>query len=246
MNEHTGQVTDPDVALLTQLLERSEGLLQSEQSHDEQALDAVIEKPWGYEYRVYTDCFYDVWQLCLRPGQSTSLHCHPRKVTALICLAGQQGRVRLLDQDQQLTPLEWLTLGKGVFHTTENLGDGDLDLLEVEVPRNKLDLLRAMDRYDRAISHYERTPLLVGVPGMLEGRHIRPYKLRASGVKSVYRFAVQTGREIQAQRQKEPRLCVALGTAQALQQDIQVLSSQHPFDTLQPEEMYFTISFHAQ
>jgi mannose-6-phosphate isomerase-like protein (cupin superfamily) len=231
--------------LLTRLLERSEGVLQSEQSHDEQALDAVIEKPWGYEYRVYTDCFYDVWQLCLRPGQSTSLHCHPRKVTALICLAGELGRVRLLDQDQQLTPREWLTLGKGVFHTTENLGDGDLDLLEVEVPRNKLDLLRATDRYDRAIAHYERTPLPVGVPGMEAGMHIRPYKLRTSGVKSVYRFAVQMGREILAQRQEEPCLYVALGTAQALQQDIHVLSSHQPFHNLQPEEMYFTISFHA-
>jgi mannose-6-phosphate isomerase-like protein (cupin superfamily) len=246
MNEKTEQVSAPDVALLTQLLEHSGGILQSEQSHDEQALDAVIEKPWGYEYRVYTDCFYDVWQLCLRPGQSTSLHCHPRKVTALICLAGELGRVRLLDQDQQLTPLEWLTFGKGVFHTTENLGDGDLDLLEVEVPRNKLDLLRAMDRYDRAIAHYERTPLPVGVPGMEAGMHIRPYKLRASGVKSAYRFAVQTGREIQAQRQAEPRLSVALGTAQALQQDIQVLRSHRSFDTLHPEEMYFTISFQAQ
>lgn len=246
MNGSMGQASAPDVALLTRLLERSGGILQSEQSHDEQALDAVIEKPWGYEYRVYTDCFYDVWQLCLRPGQSTSLHCHPRKVTALICLAGELGRVRLLDQDQQLTPLEWLTFGKGVFHTTENLGDGDLDLLEVEVPRNKLDLLRATDRYDRTITHYERTPLPVGVPGMLAGRHVRPYKLRASGVKPAYRFAVQTGREILAQKQERPHLSVALGTTQAIQQNIHVLNSQHSFHDFQAEEMYFTISLNVQ
>jgi mannose-6-phosphate isomerase-like protein (cupin superfamily) len=245
MNGNMGEASVPDLALLTQLLERSGGILQSEQSHDEQALDAVIEKPWGYEHRVYTDCFYDVWQLCLRPGQSTSLHCHPRKVTALICLAGEQGRVRLLHQDQQLTPLEWLLYGKGVFHTTENLGDDDVDLLEIEVPRNKLDLLRASDRYDRAMAHYEHTPLHVGVPGMQAGMHIRPYKLRASGVKSIYRFAVQTGREILARSPEEPHLYVALGTAQAVQQDIHVLSNQRPFHDLHPEEMYFTISFHA-
>lgn len=246
MNEKMGQASVPDAALLTRLLEQREGVLQSEQRQDEQALDAVIEKPWGYEYRVYTDCFYDIWQLCLRPGQSTSLHCHPRKVTALICLAGELGRVRLLDQSQKLIPLEWLTFGKGVFHATENLGDDDLDLLEVEVPRNKLDLLRATDRYDRAIAHYERTPLPVGVPGMEAGRHIRPYKLRALGVKAVYRFAVQTGQEILAHRQEEPRLCVALGTTQALQQDICVFNMLRPFHDVHPEEMYFTISFHAE
>src|SRR5579884_2131191 len=154
---HGIQPSREDIKLLSELLHAEEGMLPVEPTGQEEWLSTVIQKPWGYKYRVYVDAFYDLWHLCLRPGESTSLHCHPRKVTALICLHGE-GTVRLLSHQQHVKALSCLHLGKGVFHATENSGLTDLDLIEVEVPRNKLDLLRAKDRYGRAGLGYEQPP----------------------------------------------------------------------------------------
>jgi hypothetical protein len=90
------QATSSDVALLQQTVEAFNLSLQAERFDIDSHLDQFIEKPWGYEYRVYADNFYDLWKLCLLPGRATSLHCHPRKETALLCLKGQ-AHVQLLE-----------------------------------------------------------------------------------------------------------------------------------------------------
>ena len=46
-------------------------------------------------------------------------------------------------------------IGKGVFHGTTNAGPDDLHLVEIEVPRNKFDLVRLHDRYGRRGEHYQ-------------------------------------------------------------------------------------------
>src|SRR5579884_1297592 len=223
---HIAHSTHPareDVSLLSSLLTTEEGTLPAEVTGQDEMLDTLINKPWGYEYRVYADAFYDLWHLCLRPGEITSLHCHPRKVTALICLSGE-ATVHLLGHRQQVSPLTCLHLGKGVFHATENSGTSDLNLIEVDVPRNKLDLLRARDRYGRARQGYEQPVPQQGMPAMMPAAHRPGSKLRPFSLHQQYRFAVVSGQEIVSSGEEHHLLCISLGLAGALQHTIEVFS----------------------
>jgi mannose-6-phosphate isomerase-like protein (cupin superfamily) len=49
----------------------------------------IVKKPWGYEYMVYENEDASVWFLYIAPGQSTSMHCHPKKTTGLVLLDGE-------------------------------------------------------------------------------------------------------------------------------------------------------------
>src|SRR5437016_11556768 len=98
---------------------------------------------------------YDIWKSTLLPGMATSMHCHPRKDTALLCLSGT-GRLSLVQASHLLATGDVAYLPKGVFHATENVGQTPLELVEVETPRNKLDLVRLTDRYGRAGASYEQ------------------------------------------------------------------------------------------
>ncbi len=120
-------------------------------------LNGFIVKPWGHEYRVYCDNLFDVWRLRLQAGQSTSMHGHLQKDTVLICLAGS-GTTTFLDGTE--CPVEagrYVYIGRGAFHRTEAGPDGHLDLIEVENPRNKFDLVRLGDHYGRHGKGYEPT-----------------------------------------------------------------------------------------
>lgn len=131
---------------------------------DDAHLNEIIPKPWGLEYRAYVDDFLDVWQLQIDPGQATSLHNHPRKLTYLVCLAGR-GRLTTLSGDHEVTAGSVVRIEKGAFHSTENLSAEDrLDLVEVESPRNKYDLLRLRDGYQRELLGYESRAELGAAP----------------------------------------------------------------------------------
>lgn len=117
-------------------------------------LNELIPKPWGYEYRIFADHLSDFWQLCLKPAQQTSLHAHPRKDTYLLCLTGQ-GVMDSLARSFPVTPGTVIHIGKGAFHRTRNTAAQDLHLIEVELPRNKFDLVRLADAYNRAGTTYE-------------------------------------------------------------------------------------------
>ncbi len=231
--------SEEDVRLLSALLKTEGGRLPVEASGLEQTLDALVTKPWGYEYRVYADAFYDLWHLRLQPGQSTSLHCHPRKVTALICLRGE-ANIHLLGQRQQVNAPTCLYLGKGVFHATENSGTSELDLIEVEVPRNKLDLLRARDRYGRTRQGYEQPEPQHPLPAMQPAAHREGARLRTRSLDLQYRFAVMSAHEIARHPQAHHLLCISLGIAAALQHSIEVFAG--PLPPQAPQGSYFTIA----
>ncbi len=149
-------------------------LLSNESFAEDLFLDELIAKPWGREYRIYADSFYDVWKLEMGPGRATSLHYHPRKDTVLMCLGGH-GRIQLADTEIDVRAGSHIFIGRGVFHATTNIGEDELELIEVEHPRNKFDLVRVQDSYGRASQPYESTgaasktlPALVpygGIPG---------------------------------------------------------------------------------
>src|SRR5206468_2149007 len=122
--------------------------------HDEGHLDDVIPKPWGYEYRAYADEYFDLWALHIDRGHGTSMHVHPRKLTYLACLGGH-GLTTGLAAESEVAPGSVLRIAPGTFHSTRNTGSGPLELIEVELPRNKFDLLRLRDDYKRAGMAYE-------------------------------------------------------------------------------------------
>ena len=50
---------------------------------------AVVRKPWGYEYLIFSGPTVAVWVLHIKKGAQTSMHCHPGKTTSLVVLDGE-------------------------------------------------------------------------------------------------------------------------------------------------------------
>jgi len=237
---HTRSTGDETV-LIDSLL-RTPTSLQAEQfdSIVHEYLDEVIPKPWGYEFRVYADDFYDVWKLCLFPGEGTSVHCHPRKETALLCLAGS-GHMRLLDSEHEVTTGSVVFVGKGVFHSTANTGADDLHLVEVEVPRNKFDLVRLRDRYGRQGTQYETNPVkdaAVLHPGFLTPRS----KLRATVPRDGFQFGICAGLDLITRPDPHLLFAVALSVADAIDHTITAIPAFIARRVVAHEQLYLTIS----
>lgn len=207
------------------------------------ALDGVITKPWGHEYRVYRDPFFDVWRLSINAGCSTSEHCHPHKSTALICLSGA-GKVRFLNGDYGIAPPDLLHIGRGVFHGTENTGSTPLVLIEVEVPRNKLDLVRANDRYGRGGTPYVDPPSHTLVPPPLLRAPLVPnacYRTVCAGGQS--RFAIVRGESILVHENATLRAALSLAVGDALRDTITLLpTTEIAPQTIDRHGVYLAIS----
>jgi mannose-6-phosphate isomerase-like protein (cupin superfamily) len=237
---HTRSTSDE--AVLVDALFGTRTSLQAEQfdSAAHEYLDDVIPKPWGYEFRVYADDLYDVWKLCLFPGEGTSVHCHPRKETALLCLAGS-GHMRLLDSEHKIATGSVVFIGKGVFHSTENTGVDNLHLVEVEVPRNKFDLVRLRDRYGRQGTQYETervTDDAVLRPGLLTPRS----KLRATVPTDGFRFGIRAGLDLITRPDPHLLFAVALSVANAIDHTITALPASIARRAVGHEQLYLTIS----
>jgi CRP/FNR family cyclic AMP-dependent transcriptional regulator len=165
-------------------------LLTNESFAEDLFLDELIAKPWGREYRIYADNFYDVWKLELGPGKATSLHYHPRKDTVLMCLFGH-GRIQLADTETDILAGKHLFIGRGVSHATANVGEGELELIEVELPRNKFDLFRVQDSYGRTSQPYESTGIASkNLPELVQYDGIPGAKYRPTDIHGHYRFTI--------------------------------------------------------
>lgn len=214
--------------------------LEAEQFTHDAYLDDVISKPWGHEYRVYCDSLYDIWKLYLHPGEATSTHCHPRKETALLCLNGT-GKVSFLGASHIVRAQDAIHIGKGVWHSTANVGSDELELIEVETPRNKLDLVRLADRYGRAHAQYERTSLNADCP-ISPGDLIGGSKLRSHCVQHRYRFQVCSGQEIAAKSSPSFLFLISLSLQDAINHHIHVYTDPHPQNVLDPDKTYLQIT----
>ena len=107
----------------------------------------ITQKPWGYEYEVFSTESVSIQVLHLNPNSETSFHCHPNKDTCLIILEGEALCKLGLDQ-YGLYPDDTLLIGKGVFHRTTTLLN-PVTLIEIETPNNKNDLVRFQDSNGR-------------------------------------------------------------------------------------------------
>jgi mannose-6-phosphate isomerase-like protein (cupin superfamily) len=231
-----------DTSCVLNSLQKTNFSLGAEQFDGDSYLDRVIKKPWGHEYRIYADYFYDLWKLSILPGHMTSFHCHPRKETALLCLNGR-GKMRFLNQEQTIQPLDSVYIERGVFHSTENIGDIPLELIEVEVPRNKLDLVRLDDKYGRSGKCYETQSLDYSMYILYQGQSIPGSKVRKACLDNTYRFDVRTGMDVLCRPVDRALFVVSLSIDKAVQHHAQVFSAPS-FDPrhLTLDEFYFVIS----
>ncbi len=114
----------------------------------------VVVKPWGYEFLVYQNDQVAIWFLHLEKGHATSMHCHPKKKTALIVLDGQ-ALCNTFHNRNYLYGVDGVVIEAGVFHSTQAISAGGADIIEVETPVDKTDLVRLDDQYGRSGKGYE-------------------------------------------------------------------------------------------
>ncbi|HWB36278.1 MAG TPA: cupin domain-containing protein [Rugosimonospora sp.] len=212
-----------DIAELNRLLRR--GLRAGNERFEEEShLRNVIPKPWGYEYRAYADDFFDFWALHIDAPHGTSMHVHPRKLTYLICLAGA-GYTWGLDGEQlRLSPGAMVRIGRGAFHATRNTGDEPLELIEVEVPRNKYDLVRLQDDYNRAGTGYESTSIPEQRGGMRPVPSRPEAQMRDRTPDGRFRFELRTGMDIFYRRRGEDIFYVPLCVSGVVHADVAILA----------------------
>lgn len=163
-------------------------------SDADRGLDDLISKPWGAEFRVYDDALIDVWMLHLRAGTRTSMHCHPRKDTLLLCVSGY-GRVTTGDgRDAPIEPGDIVPIERGAAH--RSTATTAMTLVEIETPRDKYDLVRLQDDAGRAGRGYERTrkPHPVRIATAADGPPCA--RLRPGCADRSYAFGLEPGREI--------------------------------------------------
>lgn len=116
--------------------------------------DVVVRKPWGSEYLVFSNSHAALWHLRIKQGCQTSLHCHPRKKTGLILLSGSAS-IQFLNNRSLLKSPANTMIRPGLFHSTAADQGSDIDVLELESPVDKTDIVRLEDSYGRADTPYE-------------------------------------------------------------------------------------------
>jgi mannose-6-phosphate isomerase-like protein (cupin superfamily) len=114
----------------------------------------VVMKPWGYEFLIFENESVAIWFLRINKGHSTSMHCHPLKKTCLITLSGE-ALCNTFERRNYLKDMEAIIIENSVFHSTKALSPQGIELLEIETPPNKTDLVRLNDSYGRETKSYE-------------------------------------------------------------------------------------------
>lgn len=114
----------------------------------------AVRKPWGYEYPILETNDLGLWALFIAGGQSTSLHCHPKKKTGLAVITGNV-KVSFLNDSMEIGPAGRLMIRPGLFHSSTATDETGAILLEIETPRDKEDLVRLEDQYGRKGLPYE-------------------------------------------------------------------------------------------
>lgn len=117
--------------------------------------DILVKKPWGSEYLLFENESCAIWILSIKYMQNTSMHCHVKKDTSLVCIDGEV-LCNTLNETNELEPLDGLYFSKKVFHQTQSIVEEGAYVLEIETPVNKFDLTRMNDKYGRQGKEYEQ------------------------------------------------------------------------------------------
>ncbi|GGL80496.1 hypothetical protein GCM10010129_25130 [Streptomyces fumigatiscleroticus] len=231
-----------DIAQLKKLV-RCGSRARNEQFDDDAHLDRIIPKPWGYEYRAYVDDFFDLWSLHIDTPHSTSIHAHPRKLTYLLCLGGKGVTTGLDREEIRIKAGSILRIARGTFHGTRNMGDDALELIEVEVPRNKFDLMRLQDDYNRAGTAYESESVEQPRNTMQAVPFLPNTRMRRHSPDRRFRFELRTGMDIFYRRRAEDVFHIPLCVSGVVKSDVEILTGL-PGDTRRPQtdKQYLSIS----
>jgi mannose-6-phosphate isomerase-like protein (cupin superfamily) len=127
---------------------------QKEGAQPDNYKNKVVIKPWGYEFLIFENESVAIWYLRIKKGHSTSMHCHPLKKTCLITLSGE-ALCNTFERRNYLNAIEGIVIENSVFHSTKALSPQGIELLEIETPPNKIDLVRLNDFYGREMKSYE-------------------------------------------------------------------------------------------
>jgi mannose-6-phosphate isomerase-like protein (cupin superfamily) len=211
-----------DIAALSDAV-RGGKRIGNETLHGDDHLNELIPKPWGFEYRVFADDFLDVWHLSISPGHGTSTHVHPRKVTYLLCLSGE-GVMDTLAGELPVSRGTVVRIAAGAFHGTRSTGAQPLHLVEVEAPRNKFDLIRLRDGYNREREGYESEHADMSGSPSRPVPYLPSARLRTSCPNGEYRFDIRAGMDIFYRRRAEDLFHVPLGVSGVVAGDLQILS----------------------
>jgi mannose-6-phosphate isomerase-like protein (cupin superfamily) len=137
-------------------------------------------KPWGYELLAYQNDDVAIWHLFIDPWQETSLHSHPNKKTGLIVLDGG-AEVCFMSGKEKLFASEKCMIRQGVFHKTRNRTNQVLQLLEIETPVNKDDIVRLNDKYGRSVQFFKEPIRDIDVRYPWENKERRMYHSKPIG-----------------------------------------------------------------
>jgi len=119
----------------------------------------IVIKPWGREYLAFRNERVAIWVLHIDKGKATSLHCHPKKNTALIILQGVVEVSFIRDTlPHRFRGLDKINIFQGRFHRTRAVSE-NVVLLEIEAPNIKKDIVRLEDDYGRAGDPIEEATL---------------------------------------------------------------------------------------
>ncbi|MFH8403872.1 cupin domain-containing protein [Streptomyces sp. NPDC018019] len=201
-------------------------------------LNEVIPKPWGMEFRIYVDDFIDVWNLKIDEDQATSMHVHPRKLTYLLCLAGQ-GVTDTLTAQYPVGAGSILRIGGGAFHSTRSLGPGPLWLAELEAPRNKFDLIRLRDHYSRENTAYETDHADVPELPAKPVSYLPQARLRERSPDGEFAFSIRAGADIFYRRRAADLFHVPLGLTGVVTGEIDVLAPARADDRRPALDQYY-------
>jgi mannose-6-phosphate isomerase-like protein (cupin superfamily) len=234
---------DPSPADIATLVDRvrAGSRIDNEGLAGHEHIDHLIPKPWGFEYRVYVDDFLDVWQLAIDPGHGTSMHVHPRKLTYLLCLGGT-GVTETLAGEIPVYQGLVLRIAGGVFHSTRATGDGPLHLVEVEAPRNKFDLIRLRDSYQRENTQYEAEHRPTASAPLRAVPYLPETRMRTNSPDGGFRFEIRSGMDIFYRRNPEDLYHIPLGVGGVVHRDLEILGRHSGAARPQVDQYYLSLA----
>ncbi len=118
-------------------------------------INLKVIKPWGSEYKIYSNSISSTKLLRINSDKSTSLHCHPIKKTGFVLIKGEVEVDLGFYNTKKLSPISRLMIRPGLFHCTKNSNKDTATILEIETPIDKDDLVRFKDNYGREKQPYE-------------------------------------------------------------------------------------------
>lgn len=129
-----------------------------ENSLEENYFEKIYKKPWGYEFLAYQNKNIGIWILTINKDQRTSLHCHFKKSSIIVCLDGVS-KIDTYNGYEILHIGDVLYADLRTFHGLGSYTDTCV-LMEIELYNDQVsftdkdDLLRIRDMYCREKTGY--------------------------------------------------------------------------------------------